>query len=280
MRAKGSRKNETKATEKDVVFTRPTIAKQYVEQMCKLFPQFIFPHMHAIEPSAGGGAFLAPLKQYFASVDAFDIDPKHGDVVKQDFLDWQMPVERSKSDVICWGNPPFSIAKKFIQKCASISDHIVMILPQRYFQNIPRNTLSLEWKVEYARLLPMEGEDAPFEGKSGVTSALMYLHRVDGFERPMRVKTKPNGFTIRTYHGADSLQKATEKPDVLFWQAGPKAGKRVRIDEIGNGMAYGLHFHDKVKLAKIQEENLEIETIRGTNGFSYISMEKICKTLQ
>lgn len=276
MRAKGSKKTETKATKKDNVFTRPEMASEYMDRIVKRFPEFIVPSMHAIEPSAGSGAFLNALTSYFSSVDAFDIEPKHTSVIKQDFLTWEMAVARDRSSVICCGNPPFSITKKFLQKCATISDHIVMILPQRYYQNIPINTLDKQWKVEYAELLPVKGDGAPFEGKEGVAAALMYLRRVIDYVRPVRKKAKSEGFVIKTYHGTESIEKSVDKPDLVFWQAGPKAGKRARVDEIGNGMTYGLHFVDKAKLAKL--EDMEVETIMGTNGFRYINMEQICKT--
>ena len=258
------------------MFTRPEKAYEYVERIINTFPEYIQQTMHAIEPSAGSGAFLQVLKKHFSTVDALDIEPNNSEVIKQDFLTWEMTSFRNKSDVICCGNPPFSIAKKFLQKCASISDHIMMILPQRYYQNIPINTLDKCWKVEYAELLPVKGDGAPFEGKEGVASALMYLRRVVNYTRPVRKKSKPHGFVIKTYHGTKSIEKSEDKPDLVFWQAGPKAGKRARVEEIGNGMTYGLHFDDKSKLAKL--EDMEVETIMGTNGFRYINMEQICKT--
>lgn len=87
-----------------------------------------------IEPSAGDGAFLD-----FIDVDlAYDIEPKHPDVVKQDFLNDPTlilkPMEFGKCLTI--GNPPFGrmgkLAKEFIRKSEKHSDYIAFILPASF----------------------------------------------------------------------------------------------------------------------------------------------------
>ena len=87
-----------------------------------------------IEPSAGDGAFLKAIH-----VDlAYDIDPKHPDVVEQDFLDDPtfsvVPLQEGKTLTI--GNPPFGrmgkLAKAFIRKSAEFSDYIAFILPASF----------------------------------------------------------------------------------------------------------------------------------------------------
>lgn len=87
-----------------------------------------------IEPSAGDGAFLR-----FINVSlAYDIDPKHPDVVEQDFLNDPAliinPMEFGKCLTI--GNPPFGrmgkLAKEFIRKSEKHSDYIAFILPASF----------------------------------------------------------------------------------------------------------------------------------------------------
>lgn len=87
-----------------------------------------------IEPSAGDGAFLD-----FIDVSlAYDIDPKHPDVVKRDFLNDPTlilkPMEFGKCLTI--GNPPFGrmgkLAKEFIRKSEKHSDYIAFILPASF----------------------------------------------------------------------------------------------------------------------------------------------------
>lgn len=102
--------------------------------------------VRTIEPSAGDGAFLSGIH-----VDeAYDIDPKHPDVVKQDFLNDEsfsiQVIEGGKTLSI--GNPPFGRmgkqAKQFIRKCAEFSDYIAFILPASFakksvIKQLPKN---------------------------------------------------------------------------------------------------------------------------------------------
>ncbi|MBT5638289.1 MAG: hypothetical protein HOJ16_06980 [Candidatus Peribacter sp.] len=102
--------------------------------------------VRTIEPSAGDGAFLSGIH-----VDeAYDIDPKHPDVLKQDFLNDESfsvhPLETGKTLSI--GNPPFGRmgkqAKQFMRKCAEFSDYIAFILPASFakksvIKQLPKN---------------------------------------------------------------------------------------------------------------------------------------------
>lgn len=99
-----------------------------------------------IEPSAGDGAFLEAIH-----VDlAYDIEPRHDDVVEQDFLDDPNfsvpPITEGKTLTI--GNPPFGrmgkLAKRFIRKSAEHSDYIAFILPASFakksvIKQVPKN---------------------------------------------------------------------------------------------------------------------------------------------
>ena len=71
-----------------------------------------------IEPSAGDGAFCDAIKQSTQHYEFYDIDPKHDDITKCDFLAIDIPEQGLP---ICFlGNPPFgrqsSLAIKFIKK--------------------------------------------------------------------------------------------------------------------------------------------------------------------
>ena len=84
-----------------------------------------------IEPSAGDGAWLKAL-----NVDeAYDIQPQHPDVVKQDFLDPKFKIKREGS-ILSVGNPPFGrmgkLAKQFMHRCAEFSDYIAFIVPASF----------------------------------------------------------------------------------------------------------------------------------------------------
>jgi hypothetical protein len=114
-----------------------------------------------IEPSAGDGAWIDAMH-----IDlAYDIEPKHPDVLLQDFLfdvdekpgennlmkikklpdlelknvigdpDFKI-IRRSDGKILVVGNPPFGrmgkLAKAFMRKCETFADYIAFILPASF----------------------------------------------------------------------------------------------------------------------------------------------------
>ena len=78
-----------------------------------------------IEPSAGNGAFSTQVK-----CTAYDIEPQHNSIMKQDFLSLNIPYKKGRLFI---GNPPFgistSLSVKFYKKCVELGDYIAFILP-------------------------------------------------------------------------------------------------------------------------------------------------------
>lgn len=78
-----------------------------------------------LEPSCGNGAIVKVLKEFgYENVTYYDIE--------KDFLK-----ENEKYDVIIT-NPPFSLAKEFIEKCKVVSDSFYLLLPLSYLHGKER----------------------------------------------------------------------------------------------------------------------------------------------
>lgn len=80
-----------------------------------------------IEPSAGNGSFSLQIP---TTCWAYDIEPEHDSIIKQDFLD--LDVDYLYGRLII-GNPPFgsrmNLAQKFFKKSAELGDYVAFILP-------------------------------------------------------------------------------------------------------------------------------------------------------
>lgn len=65
-----------------------------------------------IEPAAGAGAMLEPLRERFPSaiVDSVDIAPRHEETPKLDFLAGELPSDYD----LAFSNPPFLTAREFV----------------------------------------------------------------------------------------------------------------------------------------------------------------------
>jgi len=85
-----------------------------------------------LEPCAGAGVWLDTLqsRQPHTPRLAYDLDPRHPLVKKQDYLKLNLGYKRGR---VAIGNPPFGrrgkLAKQFINKLADECDYIVFLLP-------------------------------------------------------------------------------------------------------------------------------------------------------
>lgn len=113
-------------------YTNPDVCKRCIQA----FESVVKPtHTDTIlEPSAGNGSFSLLLANSFPNLVAFDIQPEHPTITKQDFLTYDLSLLREPIHVI--GNPPFGrqsgIAKKFIQKACKYASSIAFILPKSF----------------------------------------------------------------------------------------------------------------------------------------------------
>ena len=115
----------------------------------KLLDNFIIEktNINILEPSAGNGNIIKVLKEkgINGNITAIEIREEEyknllsltDDVVINDFLQWNT---NKQYDLII-GNPPFSLAKEFIEKCFKISNgktKIVMLLRTSFLESKSR----------------------------------------------------------------------------------------------------------------------------------------------
>lgn len=93
-----------------------------------------------LEPGAGTGAFVKQLRQrylgsHITAVDVTEHDWPDATVkIYDDFL----TVDLGSYDLAI-GNPPFSLAMPFIQRCLSCSSSVIMLLRQGFLSSAARN---------------------------------------------------------------------------------------------------------------------------------------------
>lgn len=85
-----------------------------------------------IEPSAGGGSFSLKIEKCIA----YDIEPEHDTIIKQDYLELNTPYKKGRLVI---GNPPYgsrnTLAVQFFKKSIQIADYIAFILPISQYNN-------------------------------------------------------------------------------------------------------------------------------------------------
>lgn len=147
-----------------------------------------------IEPSAGNGAFSLKLENCIA----YDIEPEHESIIKQDFLKLHLPYRYGRAII---GNPPFgnrnNLALKFFKHAIKMCDMIGFILPISQLSNVDSlyefdlvKSIDLG-KMEYSGIkvhccfnLYNRPEKGVLNKKPNLKSELFSLHRTnrDNFE--------------------------------------------------------------------------------------------------
>jgi len=118
----------SKNIELDKFYTPKQVAKDCIDT----FWRTCFDITEIIEPSAGNGAFSLQIPNCIA----YDLQPEHESITKQDFLKLDLPYKQGRLII---GNPPFgdrnNLARSFYKKATELCDAIAFILPISQLNN-------------------------------------------------------------------------------------------------------------------------------------------------
>lgn len=112
----------SKNIELDKFYTPKETAKKCID----IFWQNFFGVTEIIEPSAGNGSFSLQIPNCIA----YDLEPEHESIIKQDFLKLDLPYKQGRAFI---GNPPFgdrnNLSRSFYKHACKMADMIGFILP-------------------------------------------------------------------------------------------------------------------------------------------------------
>lgn len=135
--------------DKDKYYTPIDLAKYCIDKTFELVGRENISEI--IEPSAGNGSFSNQIEGCIA----YDIEPEHETIIKQDFLKLDLEY---KKDRLFIGNPPYgfrnNLAMQFYKKCCKECDYIAFILPASQYQN---NYQLYEFDLIYSELIDNKG---------------------------------------------------------------------------------------------------------------------------
>ena len=118
----------SKNIELDKFYTPKETAKKCID----IFWQTFFGVTEIIEPSAGSGAFSLQIPNCIA----YDLEPEHESIIKQDFLKLDLPYKQGRAFI---GNPPFgdrnNLSRSFYKHACKMADMIGFILPISQLNN-------------------------------------------------------------------------------------------------------------------------------------------------
>lgn len=114
----------------DKYYTPPNLAEYCINKTYEIIGKENIAEY--IEPSAGNGSFSLQIPNCIA----YDIEPEHKTIIKQDFLELELEYKKGR---LLIGNPPFgsrnTLAVQFYKKSIQIGDYIAFILPVSQLNN-------------------------------------------------------------------------------------------------------------------------------------------------
>jgi hypothetical protein len=203
---------------KDQFYTNISVAKSCIQSIILLLPftkDYIW-----VEPSAGNGSFFHNIPISFEKI-GLDIEPKAKDIIKQDYLEWNPPLNK---DIIVFGNPPFgrqsSLAKAFISKSCKFAKIIAFILPKSFIK--PSMYKAFDLKFHLLSSIELEKNSFEINGSKYDVPCVFQIWQKKNIDRKIEKKINPDGF---------EYVKSNEKYHIAFRRVGALAGKCYKKDE-------------------------------------------------
>ena len=248
--------NEYTSVMKDQFFTPKDIAKK----CWKIFRDEIKINIQDytfVEPSAGDGSFLNILPD---NTIAFDVEPRHNNIIKQDFLDWT-PQNKLKKYIV-FGNPPFGLrghlALKFINHSSTFADYVCFILPQLFQSDgkgSPRKRVSGYNLLYSESIFPLFY--TPEKQKIKVNCVFQIWSKYssnpnydikNNFENKIKIYSLSNGGTVSTTRNKHMIGKCDiYLPSTCFGKENMKIYQN--FEDLPNKRGYGIIFIvDKINM--------------------------------
>ncbi len=225
-----------------------------------------------IEPSAGNGSFINGIKSLSNNYKFFDIEPENDEIIKMDFLNYNIN-NINNNNIHIIGNPPFgrqaSLAIKFIKKCCEFASSISFILPRSFKKDSMQKYFSLNYHLIYQK--DVECNSFLVNNIEYDVPCVFQIWEYREEQRADIIKLIPISF---------EFVNKTENPDIAFRRIGVNAGNIMNISI--NDKSVQSHYFIKFTNNKTIKENLDkLKNIKFENnntvGPKSISKQELIK---
>lgn len=222
-----------------------------------------------IEPSAGNGSFIIPIKRFCNNYIFLDIKPDYRHIIKQDFLDFKLKSNNYRKIHII-GNPPFgfksTMAIKFIKKSCKICDYFGFILPLSFNNDSMKRSVPHNFHLLYSNQLPINS--FVYNEASYNVPCVFQIWEKRTYDRKTPILLSPIGY------------KFSKKGAFAIRRVGHNAGKIYKIDKTDK-MVYNINTHyffnlnDDNNIIKLKDITFKNNSV----GAKSISKQYIIKKL-
>jgi hypothetical protein len=235
----------SKNIELDKFYTPKQVAKDCIDT----FWGTCFDITEIIEPSAGNGSFSLQIPNCIA----YDLEPEHESIIKQDFLKLDLPYKRGRLII---GNPPFgdrnNLARSFYKKATELCDAIAFILPISQLNN----TDSL---YQFDLIKSIDLGVLEYSGMKVHCCFNIYTRPKNGILNE-RKNINPNLFKLYgddVYRGERQKEYSKLEYDFVIFRRGASAGK-IKTENI-NKQTYKIKVFNRENLQYVKDTILNYD---------------------
>lgn len=215
-----------------------------------------------LEPSAGEGVFSNYLATSGLDVIAIDIEPKGEDIIKADFLTYDLEYKEGRFII---GNPPYgarlNLAQKFYKRAIELGDYIAFILPISQLNNT-------QFLYEFDLVHSEDLGKLIFSNKKKIHCCLnVYVRPKNGLNKKIPTKLKDITIIRQDKQGYEDIEFDIR---MCYWGNGT-AGKILKEGENYSG-EYKIIIHNK----ELKDDIINLlSTIKWENEIDSVAMRRI-----
>lgn len=215
-----------------------------------------------LEPSAGEGVFSNYLATSGLDVIAIDIEPKGEDIIKADFLTYDLEYKEGRFII---GNPPYgarlNLAQKFYKRAIELGDYIAFILPISQLNNT-------QFLYEFDLVHSEDLGKLIFSNKKKVHCCLnVYVRPKNGLNKKIPTKLKDITIVRQDKKGYEDIEFDIR---MCYW-GDATAGKILKEGESYSG-EYKIIIHNK----ELKDDIINLlSTIKWENEIDSVAMRRI-----
>lgn len=258
----------------DQFYTKCEVSNHCFQIIKENYPELLRGSL-LLEPSAGTGSFIEAFKKHGIKSNrilAYDIEPKHKDVIEADFLTLELPNKK----IIAIGNPPFGkrahLAMDFFNRCADYCHTIAFIVPVQFQKYGVQSHLNKNFHLIYEELLdPKSFEN---NGKDLVVRCCFQIWtKKEGYE-DLRIMKAPDishpDFEMFLYNNTIQARKFFDKKKYGWQFAVPRQGfydysLRIKKEEDLNPKIQYMFFKGKNKEITKRISSIDFEELSHKN---------------
>lgn len=263
----------------DKYYTKEETARYCIQTIKRVLKKadYSIPDLFFIEPSAGSGSFLKVLKRSYSI--GFDIAPTAPGIMKADFLNDDVRIQKDKNNIIV-GNPPFgkkaSLAIDFINKSFDYSDVVCFIVPIQFKKWSVQKQIQQGARLVYERDLDSNSfqlGESDYELRCCLQ--IWVSLEAEGFEefKDLRIKEAPetahDDFEMYQYNCTEQAKKFFdyEWDFAVLRQGWGDFNKRYTKNEVNNldHKKQWIFFKAKSKKAYRRLKKMDFERIANLN---------------